>query len=84
MADDEARKRREFLKRQLAKADEHCKAAGEAFATCMRDVPTNIPQPDGIARLQRVGRAYLWALSQQKQALEQFTDSALEDEDPMQ
>ena len=83
MKDADAIKRRELLK-QLKNAEAACKAASREFSACLRDVPSSTPQPDGVARVQKAGRAYLWAIAQHRQALERFTDAAVEDEEPVQ
>ena len=44
------------LKREVALATERADAANAAFHALMRDVPSNLPQPDGTQRMQNASR----------------------------
>ncbi len=67
----------ELLKSQLDRARAEYEAAHKKFNLLIKDIPSEIPHPDGNLRIHHAGEASRAALQNYKHALNRFTDYAL-------
>lgn len=67
----------EVLKCQLDGARAEYEAAYKSFNVLIKDIPSEIPHPDGNLRIRQAGEASRAALQNYKHVLRQFTDYAL-------
>lgn len=66
----------ERLKGDLAKARAEYDAAHKEFDLLIKDIPSEIPQPDGSLRIRQAGEASRVALQNYRRALKRFSDYA--------
>jgi hypothetical protein len=66
----------EFLKGQLDEARAEYDTAYKKFDLLIKDIPSEIPQPDGSLRIRQAGGASRAALQNYKRALKRFTEYA--------
>jgi hypothetical protein len=67
----------EVLKSQLDTTRAEYEAAYKRFNLLIKDIPSEIPQPDGNLRIHQAGEPSRAALQNYKSALSQFTDYTL-------
>ena len=66
----------ELLKGELDDARAEYDAAHKKFDSLIKDIPSEIPQPDGSMRIRQAGEASRAALQNYKRALKRFSEYA--------
>ena len=65
---------RDVLKQRLDSAQAEYRTRNAQFEAIVKQVPTGMPQPDGINRVQSAGRNHHISLGRYMKALKNFTD----------